>query len=102
MIPGMQGIGRIPELRKRIFFTLWMLAVYRLGVFVSTPGIDIEALRRQFGAADGTLFGLVNMFSGGALEQFSIFTLGVMPYISVSIIMQLLSSSIPAFEVLKK
>ncbi|MCB9029832.1 MAG: preprotein translocase subunit SecY [Deltaproteobacteria bacterium] len=102
MIPGMQGIGKIPELRKRIFFTLWMLAVYRFGVFVSTPGIDVEALRQQFATGDGTLFGLVNMFSGGALEQFSIFTLGIMPYISVSIIMQLLTSSIPALEALKK
>ena len=102
MIPGMQGIGKIPELRKRVFFTLWMLAVYRFGVFVSTPGIDIEALRQQFSTDDGTLFGLVNMFSGGAFEQFSIFTLGIMPYISVSIIMQLLTSSIPTLERLKK
>ncbi|RMD85979.1 MAG: preprotein translocase subunit SecY [Candidatus Dadabacteria bacterium] len=102
MIPGMQGIGKIPELRKRIFFTLGMLAVYRFGIFVSTPGIDVEALRRQFDTSAGSLFGLVNMFSGGALKQFSIFTLGIMPYISVSIIMQLLSSSIPALEALKK
>ena len=102
MIPGMQGIGKIPELRKRVLFTLWMLAVYRFGVFVSTPGIDVAALNNLFSTGDGTLFGLVNMFSGGALEQFSIFTLGIMPYISVSIIMQLLSSSVPALERLKK
>lgn len=102
MAVGMQGISKIPELRKRILFTLGMLAVYRFGVFVSTPGIDVEALRRMFDTGDGTLFGLVNMFSGGALEQFSIFTLGIMPYISVSIIMQLLTSSIPALERLKK
>ncbi|MCB0339687.1 MAG: preprotein translocase subunit SecY, partial [Bdellovibrionales bacterium] len=102
MIPGLQGIGKIPELRKRIFFVLGMLAVYRLGVFVSTPGINVEALRNLFDTGDGTLFGLVNMFSGGALEQFSIFTLGIMPYISVSIVIQLLTSSIPRLEALKK
>ncbi len=102
MAVGMQGISKIPELRKRVLFTLGMLAVYRFGIFVSTPGIDVEALRRMFDTGDGTLFGLVNMFSGGALEQFSIFTLGIMPYISVSIIMQLLTSSIPALERLKK
>lgn len=102
MIPGFQGVTKIPELRKRILFTLGMLAVYRFGVFVSVPGIDIEALRRMFENGDDTLFGLVNMFSGGALESFSIFTLGIMPYISVSIIMQLLAASIPALERLKK
>jgi preprotein translocase subunit SecY len=99
---GLQGIARIPELRKRILFTLGMLAVYRFGVFVATPGIDTEALKRMFNTGDGTLFGLVNMFSGGALEQFSIFTLGIMPYISVSIIVQLLAASIPSLERLKK
>lgn len=102
MALGLQGIGRIPELRKRILFTLGMLAVYRFGVFVATPGVDVEALKRMFNTGDGTLFGLVNMFSGGALEQFSIFTLGIMPYISVSIIVQLLAASIPALERLKK
>ena len=102
MAVGMQGISRIPELRKRILFTLGMLAVYRFGVYVSTPGVDVEAIKRMFNTGDGTLFGLVNMFSGGALEQFSIFTLGIMPYISVSIIMQLLSSSVPSLEALKK
>ena len=102
MAVGMQEISRIPELRKRILFTLGMLAVYRFGVYVSTPGVDVEAIKRMFNTGDGTLFGLVNMFSGGALEQFSIFTLGIMPYISVSIIMQLLSSSVPSLEALKK
>ncbi|MCL4125262.1 UNVERIFIED_CONTAM: hypothetical protein GTU68_056322 [Idotea baltica] len=79
-----------------------MLAVYRLGVFVSTPGIDVEALRRMFDTSDGTLFGLMNMFGGGALENFSIFTLGIMPYISVSIIIQFMTPVIPALEALKK
>lgn len=102
MVGGLSSAGKIPELRKRILFTLGMLAVYRLGVFVSTPGINVEALRRMFETGQGTLFGLVNMFSGGALENFSIFTLGITPYISVSIIIQLLAPTIPALERLKK
>lgn len=95
-------VGKIPELRKRLFFTLGMLAVYRLGVFVSLPGINVQALKQQFQAAAGTLFGIVNLFSGGALENFSLFTLGVAPYISVSIIMQLLTPAIPTLEALRK
>ena len=73
MVAGLGNVGKIPELRNRVLFTLFMLAVYRLGVFVSTPGIDVEALRRMFDTGDGTLFGLINMFSGGSLENFSIF-----------------------------
>lgn len=99
---GLANIGRVPELRKRLFFTLGMLAVYRLGVFVSLPGINVENLRNQFQEAAGTLFGIVNMFSGGALEYFSVFTLGVAPYISVSIIIQLLTPVIPTLEAYKK
>jgi preprotein translocase subunit SecY len=102
MVAGLGNIGKIPELRKRILFTLGMLAVYRLGVFVSTPGIDVAKLKNMFESGSGTLFGLVNMFSGGALENFSIFTLGIAPYISVSIIIQLLAPTIPALEQLKK
>lgn len=102
MIPGFQGISKIPELKKRILFTLGMLAVYRFGIFVSTPGISVEALRKMLETGAGGLYGMVNMFSGGALESFSIFSLGIMPYISVSIIMQILSYSIPALERLKK
>jgi preprotein translocase subunit SecY len=78
------------------------LAVYRFGVFVSTPGVDVSAIRRMFEDNANTLFGLINLFSGGALEQFSIFTLGISPYITVSIIIQLLSPSIPFLENLKK
>lgn len=102
MSNGLLDATKSPELRKRLLFTLGMLAVYRLGVHVSAPGIDVAALRRMFDAGSGSLFGLVNMFSGGALENFSIFTLGVAPYISVSIIMQILTASIPALETLKK
>ncbi len=102
MLGGLGDVGKIPELRKRIFFTIALLAVYRLGIFVSTPGIDVEALRNLFDTSEGTLFGMINMFSGGAFEQFSIFTLGIMPYISVSIIIQVLTPALPALEALKK
>ena len=102
MIGSLKDIGNIPDLRKRLFFTLGMLAVYRFGVFVTTPGINIIKLRETFATQDGTLFGLVNMFSGGALENFSIFTLGLAPYISVSIIVQLMTPMIPSLERLRK
>jgi preprotein translocase subunit SecY len=102
MLGGLGDVHKIPELRKRILFTLSMLAVYRLGVFVSTPGVDVEALRRMFEQGAATLFGFVNLFSGGALEHFSIFTLGITPYISMSIIVQILTPNIPALEALKK
>jgi preprotein translocase subunit SecY len=99
---GTDAFGKIPELRRRVLVTLGLLAVYRLGVFVSVPGIDVAKLKAMFQAGSGSLFGLVNMFSGGALENFSIFTLGIAPYISVSIIVQLLTPSIPALDALKK
>ena len=102
MIGGVQDAAKIPELRKRIFFTLLMLIIYRVGVFVPTPGIDAERLTSLFQRASNTIFGMVNMFSGGALEQFSVFALGIMPYISVSIIMQLLQSSSKRLEELSK
>jgi preprotein translocase subunit SecY len=99
---GLAQVFQIPELKKRLLFTVSMLAVYRFGVFVSTPGVNVEAIRRMFQDSSNTLFGLINLFSGGALEQFSIFTLGISPYITVSIIIQLLSPSIPHLENLKK
>lgn len=102
MVGGLGDIGKIPELRRRLLFTIGLLAVYRFGVHVSTPGIDVVALRKMFEVADGTLFGLINMFSGGALQHFSIFTLGVAPYISVSIIVQLLTPVVPSLNALKK
>jgi len=100
--PEINEAIKIPELKKRLLFTLSMLVVYRLGIFVPTPGIDAEALTRQFQAGSGTLFGMINMFSGGALENFSIFALGIMPYISVSIIVQLLTTAVKKFEELQK
>lgn len=99
---GLQSAANIPELRKRLFFTLFMLAVYRMGVQIPTPGINGEALAAFFQKNAGSLFGMFNMFSGGALENFSIFALGIMPYISASIIIQLLTVVIPQLETLKK
>ncbi len=99
---GLGSAANIPELRRRIFFTLIMLAVYRIGVQIPTPGINGEALSAFFAQNAGTLFGMFNMFSGGALQNFSIFALGIMPYISASIIIQLLTVVIPQLEALKK
>jgi len=99
---GLQSAANIPELRRRIIFTLIMLAVYRMGVQIPTPGINGEALSAFFAQNAGTLFGMFNMFSGGALENFSIFALGIMPYISASIIIQLMTVVIPQLEALKK
>lgn len=99
---GLQSAANIPELRRRIIFTLLMLAIYRMGVQIPTPGINGEALASFFEQSSNTLFGMFNMFSGGALENFSIFALGIMPYISASIIIQLLTVVIPQLETLKK
>ena len=96
------SIAKIPELKRRILFTLLMLAVYRLGVQVPTPGIDPDALMAFFAQQRGTIFGLFDMFSGGALEKLSVFALGIMPYISASIIIELLKVVIPSIEKLYK
>ena len=102
MVSGIANIGKIPELRKRIFFTLALLAVYRIGVFVTTPGVDREVMGQIVKQASGSFLGLFNMFSGGALEQLSIMALGIMPYVSSSIILQLLSSVVPKLAELRK
>jgi preprotein translocase subunit SecY len=102
VIEALQNVFRIEELRRRIFFTAAMLAVYRVGCIVVTPGINGNVIRQFFTQMEGTMFGLLNVFSGGAMEQLSIFALGIMPYISASIIFQLLTVVIPALERLKK
>lgn len=99
---AVNSIAKNSDLRKRIFFTLMMLAVYRIGVHVPTPGVDGNAVMSFFKAQSQGIFGLFNTFTGGALSQFSIFALGIMPYISASIIFQLLTSAIPFLEALKK
>jgi len=102
VIGGIQNIGRITELRQRILFTFGMLGVYRIGCAIVTPGINTQVIRDFFEQMSGTVFGLFNLFSGGALEQLSIFSLGIMPYISATIIFQLLTVVIPRLEQLKK
>jgi preprotein translocase subunit SecY len=97
-----QNLFKLPELKRKIFITLALLFVYRIGIHVPTPGINGEALASFFAAAEGTLFSMFNMFSGGALERFSIFALGIMPYISASIILELMSVVVPHLEQLKK
>ncbi|MDP2646752.1 MAG: preprotein translocase subunit SecY [Desulfobacterales bacterium] len=99
---GFQNIFKIPELKKRVLYSLALLTVYRIGVHVPTPGIDAVALASFFERAKGTLLGLFDMFSGGALERLSVFALGIMPYISASIILQLLTVVIPHLERLSK
>jgi len=99
---GFGNIFKIPELKKRIVFTLALLVVYRIGVHVPVPGIDSVALAEIFDRARGTILGIFNMFSGGALERLSVFALGIMPYISASIILQLMTVVIPHLEQLKK
>ena len=102
MISGIQNIFKIPELKRRILITFLFLAIYRVGVHIPTPGINGDALASFFAAARGTLFSLIDMFSGGALERLSVFALGIMPYISASIILQLLTVVIPYLDRLHK
>lgn len=102
MVGGFQNIFKIPELKKRVLATFALLMVYRIGCAVPTPGIDGEALATFFARARGTLLGLFDMFSGGALERLSVFALGIMPYISASIILQLLTVAVPHLDRLSK
>ncbi len=102
-----QRITKLPEgtlnhLQKKILFTLGFLAIYRIGVHIPIPGVDSVALADFFKVQGANVFGMINMFSGGALERFSIFALGVMPYISASIIAQLLTVVVPHLEQLQK
>jgi preprotein translocase subunit SecY len=102
LVESFQSVFRIPELKKRILFTAGLLIIYRLGSHVPTPGINGAALESFFAAQSGTLFGLYDLFAGGALSKATIFALGIMPYINASIILQLLGSVIPYLEKLRK
>ena len=94
---------RTPDLRKKILFTLGLLALYRLGSVMPTPGVDYSAIQRCIDVVqDNSVYALINLFSGGALLQLSVFALGIMPYITASIILQLLTVVIPRLETLKK
>ncbi len=102
MIGSIGNIAKIPELKRRVIFTLLMLLVYRVGVHVPTPGINTAQLKELFTKLQQTLFGVIDMFTGGAMETFSVFSLGIMPYISASIILQLLTVVVPHLERLSK
>jgi preprotein translocase subunit SecY len=102
MASGFQNMTKIPELRRRLLYTLALLAVYRIGVFVTTPGVNAAVMGKIVSQSSGSFLGLFNMFSGGALEKMSIFALGIMPYISSSIILQLLTVVIPKLEQIQK
>ncbi len=99
---GYQNILKLPDLKRKLLVTLALLFVYRVGVHVPTPGIDAAALASFFDSTRGTLFAMFNMFSGGALENLSVFALGIMPYISASIILQLMTVVVPHLEQLSK
>jgi preprotein translocase subunit SecY len=102
VIQTTKNIFNIPDLRKRILFMLGLLAVYRIGAFIPTPGIDANALEQFFAEAQGTVFGFLDMFSGGNFGRMTIFALGIMPYITASIILQLLTVVWPYLEKLSK
>src|SRR4051794_30681648 len=99
---GFANITKVPELRRRVLFTLGMLAVYRIGVFITAPGVDRNVMRSVVSKQSGGLLGLFNLFSGGALENLSIFALGIMPYVSSSIIMQLMGMVYKPIDELRK
>ncbi|HET9939714.1 MAG TPA: preprotein translocase subunit SecY [Candidatus Eisenbacteria bacterium] len=102
MLEKFQNIFRIPELKRRVLFTLGLLVVYRLGGHIPTPGVNSEALVAAFAQQTNSLFGLYDLFVGGSFAKATVFALGIMPYISVSIIFQLLGAVIPYFEKLQK
>src|SRR3989440_3114287 len=102
MLSWLANAWRVPELRKRVLFTAMVLALYRLGSWIPAPGVNSDQIKGYFNSQGGTILGLLNVFSGGALSQFSIFALGIMPYVTASIILQLLTVVIPKLEELQK
>ena len=102
MFSWLANAWRVPELRRRVLFTAMILAVYRLGSWIPAPGVDSETIEDYFSGRGGTILGLLNLFSGGALSQFSLFALGIMPYVTASIILQLMTVVIPRLGELQK
>ncbi|MCL2725144.1 MAG: preprotein translocase subunit SecY [Polyangiaceae bacterium] len=102
ILAGFSNIGKVPELRRRVVFTLAMLAVYRIGAFVTIPGVDRNVMRAVVNKSQGGLLSFFNMFSGGALSNLSIFALGIMPYVSASIVLQLLTMVWKPLDELRK
>lgn len=101
-VGSLAGLGQVTELRKRLLFVFMALIVYRIGTYIPVPGIDPSAMARFFEQQSSTILGMFNMFSGGALQRLSLLALGIMPYISASIIMQLMSAIVPTLKELKK
>ena len=102
MFSWLGNAWRVPELRRRVLFTALILALYRLGSWIPAPGVNSDQIKSYFNNQGGTILGLLNVFSGGALSQFSLFALGIMPYVTASIILQLLTVVIPKLEQLQK
>src|SRR5246127_4118072 len=102
MFSWLANAWRVPELRRRVLFTAGILAVYRLRAWVPAPGIDQQAIQQYFNGAGGGILTLLNLFSGSALSRFSLFALGIMPYVTASIIVQLLTVVVPTLERLQK
>src|SRR6266446_3463534 len=102
MLSWLANAWRVPELRKRVLFTFMILALYRLGSWIPAPGVDSQTIRDYFNGRGGTILGLLNVFSGGALSQFALFALGIMPYVTASIILQLMTVVVPQLEQLQK
>src|SRR5207342_3686285 len=102
MFSWLSNAWRVQELRKRVLFTALILALYRFGAWIPAPGVDSQSIKNYFNGQGGTILGLLNIFSGGALSQFSLFALGIMPYVTASIILQLLTVVIPSLEALQK
>src|SRR5437879_3315485 len=102
MLSWLANAWRVPELRRRVLFTALILALYRLGSWIPAPGVNSDQIKSYFNGQGGTILGLLNVFSGGALSKFSLFALGIMPYVTASIILQLLTVVIPKLEELQK
>ena len=102
LLEAFANIFRVPDLRKRLMFTLGLLAVYRLGGHIPTPGINIQQWEAFFSSNAGSIFGFFDLFAGGNIKRLTVFALGIMPYITASIILQLLTVVVPTLEKLQK
>src|SRR3954463_11076630 len=102
MFSWLANAWRVPELRKRLLFTFFILALYRLGSWIPAPGVDSQTINDYFNGRGGTILGLLSVFSGGALSRFALFALGIMPYVTASIILQLMKFYVPKLEQLQK
>jgi preprotein translocase subunit SecY len=102
VLESVRNIFAIPDLRKRVLFTFALLAVYRVGCHIPTPGVDPKALIEFMNAVQNTFLGFVNTFTGGSLERVAVFALGIMPYITASIVLQLMTVVVPYLEKLSK